>query len=123
MKTEVWAERVPIYRGRGIEIRVLKIDTEARQAHAVDLARLVPIEDGEMVPVALRLSEDEAQQFCDSLWAAGVRPTNGEGSVGQLSAVQEHLEDMRKLAFHSLKVMRDEVCIVGWGDGRKGRGL
>ena len=40
----------------------------------------------------------------DDLWAAGLRPTEGQGSAGALAARQQHLTDMRTLAFHVLKV-------------------
>ena len=33
----------------------------------------------------------------DSLWGAGIRPKNGEGSVGQIGATVRHLEDMRAM--------------------------
>lgn len=45
----------------------------------------------------LRLRESEAQELVDALWAAGVRPTAGKGSAGQLAAVERHLEDMRQM--------------------------
>ena len=45
------------------------------------------------------LDREEAQQLMDELWNAGIRPAGATGSIGQLSAVQYHLEDMRKLVF------------------------
>lgn len=51
------------------------------------------------LPPTLRVSPTEAQQFMDELWRAGIRPTEGAGSVGQLGAVKAHLEDMRTLVF------------------------
>lgn len=47
----------------------------------------------------LSLHPDEAQTLMDELWRAGLRPTEGQGSAGQLVAVQRHLEDMRTLVF------------------------
>lgn len=35
----------------------------------------------------------------DALWSAGIRPSNGEGNVGQIGAMKAHLEDMRALVF------------------------
>lgn len=51
------------------------------------------------IPPVLSLDETEAQQLIDQLWDAGVRPTNGAGSVGQLAATEKHLNDMRALVF------------------------
>jgi hypothetical protein len=47
----------------------------------------------------INLSEADAQQLMDGLYDAGIRPTAGAGSIGQLSAVQYHLQDMRSLVF------------------------
>jgi hypothetical protein len=46
----------------------------------------------------------EVQQLMDELWRIGFRPTEGTGSAGSLAATERHLADMRKLAFHALKV-------------------
>ncbi len=47
----------------------------------------------------LRLEPDTAQLLIDELWRAGLRPTEGHGSAGQLGATERHLEDMRALVF------------------------
>lgn len=52
----------------------------------------------------LRMEPEDAQRLMDALWGAGVRPGNGEGSVGQLGAMQKHLDDMRAIAAKSLGV-------------------
>ena len=52
-------------------------------------------------PPVLTIQSGEAQNLMDELWRAGIRPTEGAGSVGQLSAVQAHLEDMRTLVFRT----------------------
>lgn len=59
---------------------------------------------GAVINPALHLSCDEAQALMDELWAAGLRPTEGSGSAGSLAATQQHLADMRKIAFHGLGV-------------------
>jgi hypothetical protein len=46
---------------------------------------------------------EKAQELCDSLYAIGIRPNQAKGSIGQLAAVQYHLEDMRKLVFREQK--------------------
>ena len=45
----------------------------------------------------LEIAEPAAQKLMDDLWDCGLRPSEGSGSAGQLAAVQNHLEDMRKL--------------------------
>jgi hypothetical protein len=49
------------------------------------------------------LNQTDAQRLMDELYAAGVRPTEAAGSVGQLGAVQAHLQDMRKLVFEGME--------------------
>jgi hypothetical protein len=43
-----------------------------------------------------------AQQLMDSLWQAGLRPSEGAGSAGAMAAVEKHLADMRTIAFRGL---------------------
>lgn len=57
----------------------------------------VPV--GEITPVAMQLRNNQAQDFMDKLWAAGLRPTEGKGSAGALAATERHLQDMRNLVF------------------------
>jgi len=45
-----------------------------------------------------------AQVLMDDLWECGIRPSEGQGSAGQLKAVQDHLTDMRKITFHKLNI-------------------
>ena len=47
----------------------------------------------------LTITDEAAQELMDSLWYSGIRPTSGEGNVGQIGAMKEHLNDMRKLVF------------------------
>lgn len=59
---------------------------------------------GAHVEPALKIRPSEAQQLMDELWRSGLRPTEGTGSAGSLAATQSHLEDMKKIAFHQLKI-------------------
>jgi hypothetical protein len=45
------------------------------------------------------LTDSEAQGLMDSLWDAGIRPTQGHGSAGERAAMTKHLDDMRRIAF------------------------
>ncbi len=55
--------------------------------------------EGEAVIPALTLEPKAVQMLMDDLWRCGYRPSEGEGSAGQLASVKYHLEDMRKLVF------------------------
>jgi hypothetical protein len=46
----------------------------------------------------MRIDSESARQLMDELWRCGVRPTQ-VGTAGHLSALQAHLDDMRKLVF------------------------
>lgn len=63
-----------------------------------------PIGDGRMADPFMRLTPADAQQLLDELWRCGVRPSQEQGSTGQSAAMQKHLDDMRTIAFHALKV-------------------
>lgn len=62
------------------------------------------VDSGMYTPPMAMLDMGMAQQLMDELWNCNIRPTQGQGSAGQLAAVQSHLADMKKLAFHALKV-------------------
>jgi hypothetical protein len=53
------------------------------------------------------LEKQACQELMDTLWAVGIRPSEGVPSAGQLEEIKEtleavryHLEDMRGLALH-----------------------
>ncbi len=55
---------------------------------------------------ALTFRDGEAQALIDTLWSAGLRPTQGKQSEGVTAAQDRHLQDMRALAFAKLGVER-----------------
>ncbi len=67
--------------------------------------------EGKTLEPFLRLGQKEAQNLIDALWEAGVRPTNGEGSTGQLAATEKHLLDMRAIAFKRLGMLPDAIGV------------
>lgn len=56
----------------------------------------------------VNLSREECQRLMDALWDAGFKPTGAQGSAGQLTAVQAHLEDMRRFAFKAAGIEMTE---------------
>jgi len=107
-RTEIRVHREPWVRDT-ISIHVAHFterDGVTKTAVAQPLTMTVLAEDdlGREVAPLLRLRPDEAQQFMDELWRVGIRPTEGSGSVGQLAAVQAHLEDMRTLVFKNVRM-------------------
>jgi hypothetical protein len=62
-----------------------------------------PIKPGEYVDPTLRLQPEEAQRLMDELWTCGLRPTEGSGSAGAMSATQKHLADMQLIAMSALE--------------------
>lgn len=56
--------------------------------------------DGLKHPPFISLDDYSAQILMDTMWEAGIRPAASKSSIGQLDAVQYHLEDMRKLVFN-----------------------
>lgn len=54
-------------------------------------------DDASIQGASFLLGNSEAQVLMDDLWQSGLRPAEGTGSAGALSAVGRHLEDYRKL--------------------------
>lgn len=52
----------------------------------------------------LVMSQPQAQQLADELWALGIRPTQGQQGEGERGAMQAHLQDLRHLVSHLAKV-------------------
>lgn len=68
----------------------------------VELRQVPDVEQAMERSPFMRMTDEDAKSLMDALWNAGIRPSNGEGSLGQLGATQRHLEDMRALAFHNV---------------------
>jgi hypothetical protein len=61
-------------------------------------------EGGYMPRPFLELGMPEGQKLMDELWDCGLRPSEGSGSAGAMRAVEKHLADMKKIAYHALKI-------------------
>lgn len=90
-----FAERA--YFGRYIDLRIKTIDESGEPRYAQKIT-FESLPEAEYVHPAMRLDQSEAEALMNELWQAGVRPSNGEGSTGQLAATERHLADMRSIA-------------------------
>jgi hypothetical protein len=70
---------------------------------------MVPVDRERHSPPTLSLKSEAAQSLMDSLWHAGLRPTEGTGSAGALAATQRHLDDMRALVFNKPLLTKEPV--------------
>lgn len=59
----------------------------------------------QMIEPFLRLEKHHAQKLMDDLWDCGLRPSEGSGSAGALKKTENHLLDMRKIAFSKLGLL------------------
>ena len=60
---------------------------------------------GQQVKPLMSIRQESAQKLIDSLWNAGLRPSEKVGTVGQLKATQKHLGDMRRLIEKTMDVV------------------
>jgi len=70
-------------------------------------AAQIPTEEvsqGASVPSFLELDQNMAQKLMDDLWDCGLRPTEGTGSAGAMAAVENHLNDLRKITFATIGI-------------------
>lgn len=91
----------------GYGVRVSCYDTEENYAYSSDVHGNIEKVDcnvGDFIPNIFRLNKEQSKSLMDDLWRAGVRPSSGEGSVGQIGATEKHLEDMRTIAFKKLGI-------------------
>jgi len=83
----------------GIEVRIVNQNKLKFISKITFEETKVEKPSGQMMPSIVNLPLEHAQYIMDELYKIGIRPTKGQGSIGQLEAVQYHLEDMRKLVF------------------------
>lgn len=78
-----------------------KVDSQSVAVPLPVVFKVMPRDEGAYEPIQplLRLDPEGAQRLMDELFAAGIRPSEGSGSAGQLAAVKSHLADMRALVF------------------------
>lgn len=60
--------------------------------------------EDQVIDPSLTINLDAAQALMDDLWHSGIRPTEGKQATGTLRAIENHLEDMRIIAFDKLKI-------------------
>ena len=91
------ATRAPWSFGQGVDLRMGFPGTESFVERLV--ATIVQRSAGTSMPIVMALDDEQTRNLMDELWGAGVRPSSGEGSVGQIGALTYHLDDMRRLVF------------------------
>jgi hypothetical protein len=98
--TEVWVNKS--WGHDALELRLIARNPNGTCAKAkiewIDVAEL------EMIEPSGKLLATDSQRLMDMLWDCGVRPTAGSGSAGSFEAVKNHLDDMKQIAFHMLKI-------------------
>jgi hypothetical protein len=95
--------RAAIYAERsnwGGEVELLIVDNMGSVARV----EYVPHEEFIDPQPSLKVKVDVAQGLMDELWRCGLRPSEGSGSAGALRAVESHRDDLKKIAFHALKI-------------------
>jgi hypothetical protein len=71
---------------------------ENGQPMRIKAIELEPIQEAALwTEGTFSFTQEAAQALMDRLWNCGIRPTEGAGSAGAMSAVQLHLEDMRRI--------------------------
>ena len=72
-----------------------------------ELELVEPAERYKAIDSFLTIQKHEAQILMNDLWDCGLRPSEGSGSAGAMLAVQDHLKDMKTIAFHTLKIVKE----------------
>ena len=78
----------------GLDIRM--VQKKEGKIYLAQPVTMVEHKDGESANATMNLMKNESTALMDALWRAGVRPSNGEGNVGMIGAMKEHMADLRK---------------------------
>ncbi len=92
-----------------IGVTLLAYDTDARQRFEAKPIEWEERRITEPLSTHFTISLDDAQELMDLLWKIGIRPTEGAGTAGSMAATQKHLDDLRTIAFHSLKIKGEGI--------------
>lgn len=55
----------------------------------------------EVIEPTLTITRETAMSLMDELWGLGIRPSAADGTMGQTKAMQEHINDLRRMAFEA----------------------
>lgn len=83
--------------------RVAEREVSYLRVNHANVATMHYDDPGEAHEPSFVLTYERCQELMDSLWASGIRPTEGRGSAGAMAAVEKHLADMRALVAHHAK--------------------
>ena len=86
---EDYARLISVYLGTA--------ENENGQRGFVENLEIRTVDEGHIYRPTFRIDKKSAQVLMDDLWKCGLRPTDGKGSAGQLTATERHLDDMRRL--------------------------
>lgn len=86
-----------------VQIHFRQTDFSGKK-YTVKIIENEEIKTGRAAEPLARISPTDAQVLMDDLWSCGLRPTEGKGSAGALSATQNHLNDMRKIVFKKIGI-------------------
>ena len=89
------------------DIELFAKQSQGRNTYYAQELKFREVVKGDRVEPFLRFEKHCAQKLMDDLWDCGLRPSEGSGSAGAMLATQKHLEDMKTIAFHSLKIQKE----------------
>ncbi len=104
VELHVRARRGDICLGNYDDIEISAFQSEGRTYYSAEKLKFKQKEAGTLIEPFVSLDTSTAQKLIDDLWDCGLRPSEGSGSAGSLSATQKHLRDMKEIAFHVLKI-------------------
>ena len=86
------------------QINILACQVQGKDYFLAEPLKFKIMAESEEEKPFIQINMADAQVLMDDLWECGIRPTEGKGSAGSLKATQEHLADIKKIAFHTLKI-------------------
>lgn len=88
----------------GIGLMIVQLNDIGKVSHyakpvVVEMVERSPADFATPIFPTFDLSMQDAIGLMNTLWEAGVRPTEFKHPSGEIQRLEAHLEDMRKLAF------------------------
>lgn len=91
---DVWIQRTDFLEGRPIVAFATNVELRTRP----------PEEEGMEVAPVMSISQADAQEIMDGLYACGLRPSQTPNTTSVVPALERHLADMRAIASRFMQV-------------------
>lgn len=107
-ETRVYAKR-NIFADKSVELSLIKYDRINSKKYYIHVHEWQEIDEGQIIPPTLGISDEEAQFLIDQLWAMGVRPSEMSIKLDTNSSLEAKYQDMKDIHDKVFTLLKEVV--------------